>query len=849
MRQISAIAQNANQATVNISVEPVNDPPVNTVPGAQSTAKDTDLVFSAGAGNAISTSDPDAGDADVEVSLAVSNGTLSLNMLGAIEGENVANSVQQGGEAEPVLAVAADGSYVVAWFASDVDQNGIYARRYDAAGSPIGAEFLVAQTTSGNQGRPDIAMDGSGNFGISWISTQGGTGDVYARLFDSNGTPTTGEFLVNSVTAGSQSNARVSMDGSGNFVVVWRNGNNGNVSGRRFDSLGNPLAAEFDLNTTTAGTQTLPDVDMLSTGEFVTVWASDGQDGSSFGIYGQRWDASGAKLGGEFQVNTSTVGSQSNPKIALDATGGFVVTWQDDTTDGSGLGVYAQVFDSAGTKVGAEIQVSETTALDQQTAEVARLPSGEFAVVWFSQNQDDDGTSGVYGRRFDATGNAMGGEFAIHETTAGVQRRPNVELNAAGQGVVSWISIDGQNDVITRRFEWLELTFSVGDGTGDSTVTFRGSVDRITLALDGLTYAPNSGYLGGDLLTITTDDLGNTGSPGALQDVDNVAITVFEPAPQLDLDADDSAAVGVDFAATWTEGGGPVGIVDSDAALLDSDSVNLASLTVTITNPVDGETEVLAADTTGTSIVASYAAATGVLTLAGVDTLANYEQVLRTVTYDNRFDHPNDTPRTISFVASDGTNTSPVAETTLTLVSVADPGVTVTANALSPIGDQVTVSQLEAGWNGTYLTQAVAVDPNGNSVVVWTSDDPLADGGGQAVMARRIDAQGMPVGPEFRVNTTTVGDQWEPSVAMDDAGNFVVVWSSQNQDGDQAGVYFQRYDSSGTALGGETLVNSTTAGHPVGPLREHGRRWGLCGRVGRSGNRGSRRGFRSSLRR
>ena len=66
-------------ATVAITVTPVNDAPVNTVPNAQTTAEDTTLTFSALGGNGIATSDVDAGADDVEVSLGVAHGTLTLS--------------------------------------------------------------------------------------------------------------------------------------------------------------------------------------------------------------------------------------------------------------------------------------------------------------------------------------------------------------------------------------------------------------------------------------------------------------------------------------------------------------------------------------------------------------------------------------------------------------------------------------------------------------------------------------------------------------------------------------------------------------------------------------------------
>ena len=143
--------------------------------------------------------------------------------------------------------------------------------------------------------------------------------------------------------------------------------------------------------------------------------------------------------------------------------------------------------------------------------------------------------------------------------------------------------------------------------------------------------------------------------------------------PVVDLDADDSSTQsGSDFAATFVEAGGPVSIVDSDGTIMDPNSTDLNSLTVTITNLLDGTNEVLAANTLGTSITAIYDSATGVLSLTGTDTAANYQQVLRTITYDNTAAGPNTTARTITFVASDGLLVGSTATTTLAITPVND---------------------------------------------------------------------------------------------------------------------------------------------------------------------------------
>ena len=141
----------------------------------------------------------------------------------------------------------------------------------------------------------------------------------------------------------------------------------------------------------------------------------------------------------------------------------------------------------------------------------------------------------------------------------------------------------------------------------------------------------------------------------------------------LGVGAEQESSLG--FTTTFIEDGGPVAVVDVDAMLSDVDDATLVSLTVTITNLLDGANELLAADTTGTSITASYDSGTGVLTLTGADTVANYQQVLRTVAYENSSQAPDTTARTISFVANDGTDPSNLGTTIVSMVRSNDPPV------------------------------------------------------------------------------------------------------------------------------------------------------------------------------
>src|SRR5207244_6596259 len=109
---------------------------------------------------------------------------------------------------------------------------------------------------------------------------------------------------------------------------------------------------------------------------------------------------------------------------------------------------------------------------------------------------------------------------------------------------------------------------------------------------------------------------------------------------------------------------------------------------------------------------------------------------------------------------------------------------------------------------------AVTGDGAGNFVVVWESGGSAgSDTDGYSIQGQRYDSAGTPVGGQFQVNTYTTGDQYHPTVAGDGAGNFVVVWESKGSAGsDTSGrsIQGQRYDSTGTPVGGQFQENTCT---------------------------------------
>ncbi len=328
---------------------------------------------------------------------------------------------------------------------------GVFGQRFDAAGNPAGSEFQVNTYTTGPQAYPAVAADGLGNFDVVWQSPgqDGSLDGVFGRRYNSAGAPLGIEFQINAFTTGEQARPAVAADGAGNFIVVWdsagQDGASTGVIGRRFNSAGTALGNDFQINTYTTNSQSSPAVAAAGAGSFVVVWmSSGGQDGSGDGVFGQRFNSAGTPVGSEFQVNSYTTGSQQRPAVAVDGSGNFVVVWSSSGGDGSFSGVFGQLFTVGGSPVGGNFQVNTYTTNNQFAATVAADDSGEFVVAWGSPGQDGGGY-GVFGQRFGAAGGTpVGSEFRINRTTAGDQGAPAVAAAGAGEFVVAFVS-DGQD--------------------------------------------------------------------------------------------------------------------------------------------------------------------------------------------------------------------------------------------------------------------------------------------------------------------------------------------------------------------------------------------------------------------
>lgn len=267
-----------------------------------------------------------------------------------------------------------------------------------------------------------------------------------------------------------------------------------------------------------------------------------------------------------------------------------------------------------------------------------------------------------------------------------------VTLGASHGGVVTLAGIGG-------------LTFTTGDGTGDATMAFAGSVADINAALNGMVLTPGVSYFGVATLTITTNDGGNTGSGGARSDIDVITLTL-----------DPSVAPVVTLSgtpATFTEGGADVAI-DASLTVADTDSAQLVSAVVAITGGYrPAEDRLIFTDQSG--IAGTWNAALGTLTLSGAATVADYQTALRSVTYRNTSDAPGPATRTVAFGVSDSNGGSVLVTTTLAVVATNDaPVLTVPATQtvledtdlvfLAASGNAISITDPDAGMDGVQIT-------------------------------------------------------------------------------------------------------------------------------------------------
>ena len=690
-----------------------------------------------------------------------------VQLYSRLAGETLVNTATLNHQILPSIAALAGGGWAVAWQdasgeGGDSWSTGIKVRLYDSNGAATGAEILVNGTRGGAQTKPEMTALSGGGFVVTWedASVSGGDlsgGAVRAQVFTASGAKLGGEILVNTTVAGAQTVPAVGALAGGGFVVTWQDasGSGADTSGtavraQMYSASGAKVGGEFLVNTTAAGSQQAPAVAGLPSGGFVVAWQDSAADGSGYGIRMQLFSSAGAPVGGEIAVNSGTSADQLLPSVAALSGGGFVVTWQSSAgsaSDGSGTAIKAQLFDAAGVKVGGEFLVNTTAAENQQSPVVTGLSNGGFVILWhdFSRTGADGEGYAVRAQAYDAAGNRDGGEFLVNTATAGSQFAPAVAGLPSGRFVTAWQDASGAGGDASGSGIKIQVFEPTAAAPSDIALSI-GSV--IETAIEGL-------------------EVGSVSAAGPV----NAHYTYT-------LVGDTSGG------AFRLEGDR---LIVAENSLLDYETAASVTLTLRATDDNGNSRE--------EAIVVSIADVAQELRHA-----AGAEMLVNTATSGGQDDAALAALGSGGFVAvwTDRSGAGGDASGSAIRLQLFD-------SAGGKSGGEMLVNTIT---DGNQLQASVASLASGGFAVVWTG----SDGAGSGIRAQLFTAAGAKSGGEIEINTATAGEQAQPVLAGLQAGGFVVAWTDAAGDGSGSGVKAQLFTAAGAKSGGEIVVNSSTAG-------------------------------------
>ncbi len=385
-------------------------------------------------------------------------------------------------------AIVAAGQTVRMRVASGPFETGVRVTIQESDEIVIGDEKFDVQFVA-----PNVAMNGAGRFMAAWDAGNISDIRVRGRVYDADGAPLTGviEFSADGEAP------EVAAATTGDFLIVWEESSD--IHAQRVGDDGALIGGSFIVNSYTTSVQGEPAIAPAPGGGFVVAWEGVGPGGG--GIVARRIDSSGAGIGGDFQVNESTSGWFYDARVATDATGAFVVAWT--------AGYAARMFDPTGTPLGGEFEPGDS--LDNKyggfsSVDVARMPSGEFMVVWQGY-RDEPGFEecNIQGQSFAPDGTPATSTFCVHEIGPyGEYNHHRLAASANADGfVVVWENDGGRTEYDPRDQIDPAARLFGADGTP------LGGDIHVTLLNQGQQYVPDvSAGPSGGFVGVWNDDSG-----------------------------------------------------------------------------------------------------------------------------------------------------------------------------------------------------------------------------------------------------------------------------------------------------------------------------------------------------
>ncbi len=316
-----------------------------------------------------------------------------LDALGVADGSEFRVSLVEDRHAlSPDIALGETGAGWAVWQAHGQDGHAgsVIARRFDA-NLDGGDEILVNQAWRGNQYDPVVAIGPGGDAVFAWTSVDSvkAIPQIRARLISADGVWLSDEIAISSVECGGGIVPSVAFGPGGAFVVAYgrldEHGNPSGIAVREFGASGLELSPERIISATDSAISIEPAIAAVREG-FVVAWVESEADGDDFGIVARRLDDAARPVGAPFVVNANRRGPQTSAAIAPRADGSFLIAW--NSQDADDVGVFGQMFDAGGARIAGETRLTRQTAGRQAlrqasaTSRVAFAADGRLALAW-----------------------------------------------------------------------------------------------------------------------------------------------------------------------------------------------------------------------------------------------------------------------------------------------------------------------------------------------------------------------------------------------------------------------------------------------------------------------------------
>lgn len=776
--------------TVQFNVNPINDAPTVAAPADQTINEDNSLDFSAANGTAITVADvdanedPDANDRDVQITLGVANGALTLGStagLVLVDGEGTDGTlVFQGTLAEVNAALDTltytpdenfNGQDTLDIRIDDLGNFGDSPDPNVANGTPGEAEDNLFATESVDitvnavNDAPDLDLDPGDDDG----NTPGtGFDNVFREddgpipiaapdvsLEDVDGDPIVGlTVTIDAVPDAPAEILAVDPNTLPQGVTAIYDDANGVLT-----ITGNASAAEYEA--ILAGiTYENTDQDPEAGDRVLTVEVDDGIETTTAESTITVVPVNDApditppnNTAIQEETRTTLQGVQISDVDARDEDVTVTLTVDSGTLivpdDNGGVDVTGNNTDTV-TLVGSQADINtQLAALDFQ-------PAANFTgIVDFQLTVNDGGNNGEGGPLTDTENVTLTvgevndppvatvpGDQTVDEDTPLVITGVSVaDVDANGEDVVVTLSVNNGTISIDNNPN------VVINGNGGDTITLTGTIDDINSIIDEITYQGDLNFNGDDTLTVNINDQGNTGDGGPQQDTETVDITVnpIDDEPVVDPNGPGNNGP---YENTFTENGNPVSAVDPAAITIeDVDGDDLIQAEISIDVVRDAGQEFLAVDQAALNnagLTAVYDPTNGTLTITGQASPADYEAVLATLTYENTSENPDDTPRNLSLVVTDENNTdSGAGQSIINVVPVNDPpevtvpGQIIATEEIEQAVPGVSVSDIDAGDADIRVT--VSADNGALSVPATAGVTIVGDDTGNLVLTGSVD--------------------------------------------------------------------------------------------------------------